>query len=35
VEILRAAYGLSPENIHQRVLARWRNLRTEHVAADI
>jgi 1-deoxy-D-xylulose-5-phosphate synthase len=35
VEILRAAYGLSPDNIRQRVLARWRNLRTEHVAADI
>ncbi len=35
VEILRAAYGLSPDAIRQRVLARWRNLRTEHVAADI
>ncbi len=35
VEILRAAYGLSPDHIRQRVLDRWRNLRAEHVAADI
>jgi 1-deoxy-D-xylulose-5-phosphate synthase len=34
-EILRAAYGLSPDDIHRRVLARWRNLREEHVAADV
>jgi 1-deoxy-D-xylulose-5-phosphate synthase len=34
VEILRAAYGLSGEDIHRRVLSRWRNLREEPVAAD-
>ncbi len=34
-EILRAAYGLSSEDIHRRVLARWRNLREEHVEADV
>ena len=27
--ILRAAYGLAPEDIHRRVLARWRNLSAE------
>lgn len=35
VEVLRAAYGLSPDDIHRRVLARWRNLRSEHVEADV
>ncbi len=35
VEILRASYGLAPDDIHRRVLARWRNLRPEHVAADV
>ena len=35
VEVLRASYGLSPDDIHRRVLARWRNLREEHVAADV
>lgn len=35
VEILRAAYGLSPDDIHRRILARWRNLREEHVPADV
>jgi 1-deoxy-D-xylulose-5-phosphate synthase len=35
VEILRAAYGLAPDSIYRRVLARWRNLRTEHVEADV
>jgi 1-deoxy-D-xylulose-5-phosphate synthase len=34
-EVLRASYGLSPDDIHRRVLARWRNLREEHVAADV
>ena len=34
-EILRAAYGLAPDDIHRRVLARWRNLRAEHVEADL
>jgi len=35
VEVLRASYGLSPDDIHRRVLARWRNLREEHVPADV
>ncbi len=34
-EILRAAYGLSPDDIYRRVLARWRNLREEHVQAGV
>src|SRR4051812_24661526 len=34
-ELLRAAYGLAPEDIHRRVLARWRNLRSEQVEADV
>jgi 1-deoxy-D-xylulose-5-phosphate synthase len=34
-EILRAAYGLAPNDIHRRVLARWRNLRAEQVEADL
>ncbi len=34
-QILRAAYGLSPEDIHHRVLNRWRNLRAEHAAAGV
>ena len=34
-QILRAAYGLSPEDIHRRVLNRWRNLRAEHAAAGV
>lgn len=35
IEVLRASYGLSPDDIHRRVLARWRNLREEHVPAGI
>jgi 1-deoxy-D-xylulose-5-phosphate synthase len=35
VEVLRAAYGLSPEDIHRRVLGRWRNIHAEHVEADV
>ncbi len=35
VEILRAAYGLAPDDIYRRVLARWRNLSTEQVHADV
>jgi 1-deoxy-D-xylulose-5-phosphate synthase len=35
VEVLRAAYGLSPQDIRRRVLDRWRNLSTEHVEADV
>jgi len=34
-EVLRAAHGLSPDDIHRRVLERWRNLRAEQVEADI
>jgi 1-deoxy-D-xylulose-5-phosphate synthase len=33
VEILRASYGLAPDDIHRRVITRWRNLRTEAVEA--
>jgi 1-deoxy-D-xylulose-5-phosphate synthase len=35
VEILRAAYGLAPQDIHRRVLDRWRNLSAERVEADV
>lgn len=35
VSILRAAYGLSADDIHRRVLGRWRNYRAEHVEADV
>ncbi len=35
VEILRAAHGLAPTDIYQRVLDRWRHLNAEHVAADV
>lgn len=35
VEVLRASYGLAPDDIHRRVLARWKNLRAEHVEADV
>lgn len=34
VEVLRASHGLSPHDIHRRVLKRWRNLRAETVATD-
>ncbi len=34
-EILRATAGLSPTDIHRRVLTRWRNLRPEQVEADV
>jgi 1-deoxy-D-xylulose-5-phosphate synthase len=33
-EILRAAYGLSPDDMHRRVLNRWRRLRAESVTAE-
>ncbi|PAW68632.1 MAG: 1-deoxy-D-xylulose-5-phosphate synthase [Opitutia bacterium Tous-C1TDCM] len=33
-EILRAAYGLAPDDIHRRVLARWKNLQ-ESVSANV
>jgi 1-deoxy-D-xylulose-5-phosphate synthase len=35
VEILRAAYGLSSQDMYRRVLDRWRNLSTERVEADV
>jgi 1-deoxy-D-xylulose-5-phosphate synthase len=35
VESLRAANGLSPEDMHRRVLDRWRNLSAERVEADL
>ena len=34
-ETLRAAYGLSPDDIHRRVLSRWRNLSAERVEAEV
>ncbi len=33
--ILRASYGLAPDDIHRRVLARWRNLSAERAHADL
>jgi hypothetical protein len=35
VEILRAAYGLSPDDMCRRVVARWRNLSAARVGADV
>jgi 1-deoxy-D-xylulose-5-phosphate synthase len=35
VEILRAAHGLSPDDMHRRVLDRWRRLSAERVEADV
>ncbi len=35
VEVLRAAHGLSPEAVYQRILTRWRNHRHEDVTADV
>ena len=35
VDILRAAYGLSPDALFRRVVARWRNLSAERIAADV
>ena len=34
-DLLRAAYGLAPDEIHRRVLSRGRNLHTERVEADV
>jgi 1-deoxy-D-xylulose-5-phosphate synthase len=34
VEVLRAAYGLSPDDMHRRILERWKNLSAERVEAD-
>jgi 1-deoxy-D-xylulose-5-phosphate synthase len=35
VEVLRAAYGLSPEDMHKRILGRWKRLSAERVEADV
>ena len=35
VEVLRAAYGLAPDDIYRRVLDRWRSLSHERVEADV
>jgi 1-deoxy-D-xylulose-5-phosphate synthase len=35
VEILRAAYGLSPEDMQRRILDRWKRLSAERVEADV
>ena len=35
VEVLRAAYGLGPDDIYRRVLDRWRNLSHERIEADV
>jgi 1-deoxy-D-xylulose-5-phosphate synthase len=35
VEVLRAAHGLAPADLHRRVLARWGNLQAERIAADL
>lgn len=34
-EILREAYGLSPDAMYQRIVTRWRNHHTEDVTADV
>ncbi|HVW20641.1 MAG TPA: 1-deoxy-D-xylulose-5-phosphate synthase [Opitutaceae bacterium] len=34
-DILRAAYGLAPDDIYRRVLDRWRNLSAERVEVDV
>jgi len=33
--ILRAAHGLAPNDLHRRVLDRWRNLSHERIEADV
>ncbi len=35
VEILRAAYGLAPDDIFQRISDRWRGLQSEKPTADV
>jgi 1-deoxy-D-xylulose-5-phosphate synthase len=35
VEVLRAAHGLAPADLHRRVLARWGSLQAERIAADL
>ncbi|HYP17719.1 MAG TPA: 1-deoxy-D-xylulose-5-phosphate synthase, partial [Opitutus sp.] len=34
-DVLRAAHGLSPDDMYRRVLDRWRHLKAEPVAADV
>jgi 1-deoxy-D-xylulose-5-phosphate synthase len=34
-EVLRAAHGLSPDDMHRKVLERWRRLTAERVEADV
>jgi 1-deoxy-D-xylulose-5-phosphate synthase len=35
VESLRAAHGLSPDDLYRRVLDRWRNLSDQRVEAGV
>jgi hypothetical protein len=35
VDQLRAAYGMSPGDMHRRVLGRWKKLSAERVEADV
>ncbi len=35
VEVLRAAYGLAPDDIYRRIVGRWRNLSPERVEAGV
>jgi 1-deoxy-D-xylulose-5-phosphate synthase len=35
VDVLRAAHGLSTDDMYRRVLDRWRHLHAEHVEADV
>lgn len=35
VEILRAAHGLAPDDIHRRALTRWQSLAATSVSADV
>jgi 1-deoxy-D-xylulose-5-phosphate synthase len=35
VEVLRAAHGLAPADLHRRVLARWGSLQAERIPADL
>jgi 1-deoxy-D-xylulose-5-phosphate synthase len=34
-DVLRAAHGLSPDDMHRKVLERWRRLTAERVEADV
>ena len=35
VDVLRAAYGLTPDDMASRVIARWRDLQSERATADL